>query len=41
MSRTLTKEEVDVLFYFCENEGTYDYDLQIEIVGKNNNTKNC
>jgi hypothetical protein len=32
MSRKLTKEEIAVLFYFCENEEVYDYDLQIELV---------
>jgi hypothetical protein len=32
MNRKLTKEEVAVLFYFCENEGVCDYDLQIELV---------
>lgn len=32
MSRILTKDEVEVLFYFCENEDVYEYDLQVEIV---------
>jgi len=32
MIRILTKEQVEVLYNFCENEEVFAYDLQVEIV---------